>query len=142
MMNNPYGSGNGPAANPDGPGLRVLVVEDDVETALGMSRLLVTSGHEVQVAPDGASAVRAAQSKPPDVVLLDIGLPGMDGYQVAEQLYDEATMKRPLVIALTGLDKDDDRRRSAAAGIDLHLVKPANPDALRKLLRRFQQVIG
>jgi CheY-like chemotaxis protein len=124
------------------PGLRVLVVEDDPDTALGMSRLLANSGHDVQVAADGPSAVRAAQSSPPDVVLLDIGLPGMDGYQVAERLQRKATLKRPLVIAITGLVPDDDRQRSARAGIDLHLDKPADPDALRNLLRRFQRVIG
>jgi CheY-like chemotaxis protein len=96
------------------------------------------------VAPDGPAALRATEASPPDVVLLDIGLPGMDGYEVAERVHEDlapAMPKAPLVIAVTGREGEDDRRRSAAAGIDLHLTKPVDADLLLRVLRRFQGII-
>ena len=77
----------------------------------------------------------------PDVVLLDIGLPGMDGYGVARWITEQPCDKRPLLIAVTGLGREEDRRQSAAAGIDLHLVKPVEANVLQGLLSRFQAII-
>jgi len=122
-------------------GLRVLVVEDNVDTAFTLAALLRQEGHEVQVAPDGPTALQLAQGDLPDVALLDIGLPGMDGHDVARWLQTQPGEKRPLLIAITGKDHEEDRRRSAEAGLDLHLLKPVEPDDLRRLLRRFQGII-
>jgi CheY-like chemotaxis protein len=123
-------------------GLRVLVVEDQADTAATLALLLRMAGHEVQVAPDGPAAVREVQIASPDVVLLDIGLPGMSGWEVARWVTEQPAEKRPLLVAITGYGRDEDRKRSEEAGIDLHLVKPVNPDELLRLLRRFSQVVG
>jgi len=119
----------------------VLVVEDHEETAASMAKLLQLCGHEVRVAPDGHAALRAAQDHLPDVVLLDIALPGMDGYEVARWIGKQPADKKSLLIAITGLAQDEDRRSSAEAGIDLHLVKPVDLDQLKTLLCRFQAII-
>jgi CheY-like chemotaxis protein len=121
--------------------LRVLVVEDHADTAASLAMLLRGDGHEVQVATEGETALRTAAAEPPDVALLDIGLPGMDGYEVAEQLQERNTAKRPLLIATTGHGSDEDRRRSQQVGIDLHLVKPVDPDQLRAVLLRFRRLL-
>jgi CheY-like chemotaxis protein len=124
-------------------GLRVLLVEDHAESAASMALLLRRHGHGVRVVADGASALEQAHAVLPDVVLLDIGLPGpMDGYEVARCLHEQKAAKRPLLIAVTGLGSDADRRQSVAAGIDLHLVKPADLDGLLRLLKRFQRILN
>ena len=128
----------------DGPGLRVLVVEDDADLAASLAGWLGRLGHEVRVAPDGPAALRAAEATRPDVVLLDLGLPGMDGYEVAERVHQElapAMPKAPLVIAVTGRAGEEDRLPSGEAGIDLHLTKPVDPALLSRLLRRFQNIV-
>jgi CheY-like chemotaxis protein len=122
-------------------GLRVLVVEDDPDSAVSLARFLQGIGHEVEVAPDSQAAVAAAQARRPDVVLLDLGLPGLDGWEVAWRLQGHPAQKRPLLVAITGHDREADRRRSDEAGIDLHLAKPADPEQLRQLLKRFRSVI-
>ena len=125
-------------------GLRVRVVEDDAGLAADLAALLGRCGHQVRIASDGAAALEATQASPPDVVLLDIGLPGMDGYQVARRVHEEIVPKvpkAPLLIAVTGRDGEADRRRSEEAGIDLHLVKPVDPGQLLRLLERFQRII-
>jgi two-component system, OmpR family, response regulator len=122
--------------------LRVLLVEDHADTALSLAKLLRIWGHEVEVAASGQTAVQAAEAFAPDVALLDIGLPDTTGWDVAKQLRAQATSKRPLFIAVTGWGSVEDRLRSDEAGIDLHLVKPADPDALRGLLARFKSVLG
>jgi CheY-like chemotaxis protein len=121
--------------------LRVLVAEDDADSAVGLARFLQGIGHEVEVAADGRAAVEAAQDQQPDVVLLDIGLPGLDGWEVARRLQGHPAGKRPLLVAITGHDREADRRRSEAAGIDLHLTKPVDAGQLHWLLQRFQSVI-
>jgi CheY-like chemotaxis protein len=122
--------------------LRVLVVEDHADAADSMELLLRIWGHEVRAVPDGASALEAARSNPPDVVLLDIALGGrMSGWQVADVLRQQPALKRQLLIAVTGYGRKADRRRSEEAGIDLHLVKPVEPDRLRGLLSRFQRLL-
>lgn len=121
-------------------GLHILIVEDDSDTAESMAFLLCYYGHRVEIALDGPSACQAARNKTPDVVLLDIALPGMDGWQVARR-FQESSEKKPFLIALTGYSSEEDRRRSLEAGIDLHLVKPVYPDCLRRLLARFCRIV-
>jgi CheY-like chemotaxis protein len=113
---------------------RLLVVDDNKDAAESMSMLLEMWGHEVVYAYDGPSALETAQQWQPEAVFLDIGLPGMDGYQVAERLRKLPQAKHAVLIAITGYGQEDDRRRSQRAGIDHHLVKPVAPDALRNLI--------
>ena len=123
-------------------GLHVLVVEDHPETADVLATLLRMVGHEAEVAPDARAALEAARSRPPDVVLLDLGLPDMDGWQLARRFQEPGGGKPPLLVAVTGLGQEADRRRSGEAGIDLHLVKPADPGQLLGLLDRFRRIVA
>jgi DNA-binding response OmpR family regulator len=123
-----------------GAALRVLVVEDDADTARTWVWLLQAMGHEVEIARDGPTALRAAEGNPPDAVLLDLGLPGLSGHEVAERLRRQQTgAARPLIIAVTGFGEYPQRLRSYEVGIDLHLVKPVNPDELKGFLERYQK---
>ena len=99
-----------------------------------MARLLQYSGHEVQTAYDGPSAIEAARAHRPDVILLDIGLPGMSGHEVAARLRRDAALEGSIIVAISGYGQEADRRRSEAAGFDSHLVKPVDFDALCALL--------
>jgi CheY-like chemotaxis protein len=122
-------------------GLHILLVEDDRNVAETMAALLGLSGHAVRLSADGPSALAAARDEPPDVVLLDIGLPGIDGYEVARRLRQQPTERRPLLIAITGRGQDaEERLNSYRAGIDLHLTKPVSPDELLLYLRHYQEV--
>jgi two-component system CheB/CheR fusion protein len=114
--------------------LKVLVVEDQLDLATTTAELLRLEGHEVQMAADGLAALDAAQAHEPDVVLLDIGLPTMDGFEVARRLRPSSARKL-YIIALTAYDSEADRRRSAEAGIDLHLTKPTDPELLLRILQ-------
>src|SRR5262245_12555189 len=126
--------------NTGSAGLRILLVEDHEDTAATTALVLRLYGHEVQVATDGPGALLAAQAEPPDVVLLDIGLPGMDGYEVAEKLRQERRARRPLLIALTGRGQKEECLRSYRAGIDLHLTKPASGEEVQRFLEHYQRV--
>ncbi len=117
-------------------GSRILVVDDNVDTARGMARLLKLLGNEVRVAHDGPEALELARQARPDFVLLDIGLPGLDGYQVATQLRLEECGRGATIIAVSGYGQDEDKRRSRAAGFDHHLVKPVDFDSLISLIGR------
>ena len=119
--------------------LRVLVAEDNEDSATTMAVLLRLYGHEVEVASDGLSALRAVRANPPDVVLLDIGLPKMDGWQIARKIRSRITWKRPLLIAITGHGDQAAQSRSSEAGIDLHLVKPVDPQMLEQVLQRSRR---
>jgi CheY-like chemotaxis protein len=123
-----------------GQPLRVLVVEDDALTARTWVQLLGSLGHDVAAAADGPAAVRAAEARPPDVVLLDLGLPGMSGYEVARRLRQLPCDGRPLLIAVTGFGEHADRLHSYEVGIDLHLVKPVDVAELRNFLDHFETV--
>jgi DNA-binding response OmpR family regulator len=114
--------------------LFVLIVEDLDDAAQSTAELLVRSGHTVRIAGCGDDALRTAAAETPDVVLLDIGLPGMNGWEVAKQLRARAAGKQPFIVAVTGYGTDGDRWRSADSGIDMHLTKPADPAALTALL--------
>lgn len=113
---------------------RILAVDDNVDAAATLALWLRTQGHEVRIAHDGLAALHEAEAFRPEVILLDIGLPQMDGYEVARRLREQLGMKSTLLIALTGYGKEEDRRRSRAAGFDVHLVKPADLAQLRSLL--------
>jgi CheY-like chemotaxis protein len=117
--------------------LEVLVVDDHIDTAESTALVLKALGHSVRLAHSGNAAVEMASIYCPDVVLLDIGLPGMDGYKVAKIIRSE--LKNVLLIAVTGYDQDVDRRRSAQAGFDKHLVKPVNPQKLPEILNMVHQ---
>jgi PAS domain S-box-containing protein len=112
---------------------RVLVVDDNLDNAKGLSRLLTLLGHDVRVAHDGPAAVEAARAHRPEIVLLDIGLPGMDGYEVAARLRGEECGRDSLIIAVSGYGQPEDLRRSKEAGFDHHLVKPVDYDLLMTL---------
>jgi PAS domain S-box-containing protein len=113
---------------------RVLVVDDSADAALSLAKLLRQRGHEVRVAHDGPSALAAARGDPPEVAFLDIGLPGMDGCELARRLRQEPRLRGALLVALTGWGQEEDRQRTRAAGFDHHLTKPADPEALHRLL--------
>jgi CheY-like chemotaxis protein len=123
------------------PGLQILVVEDQADCAESTSRLLRIYGHDVEICRDGISALDKVQSHVYDVIILDIGLPGMDGWEVAKRMRGYAWQKWPFLIAMTGYGQEIDRQRSEDSGIDLHLTKPVNPEELRVLLTKFQTVI-
>jgi signal transduction histidine kinase len=113
---------------------RILVVEDNADAAESMRMLLDGIGHQVTVVNDGSAAVAAARAFRPDVVLLDIGLPGMDGFQVASALRAMPETSRVHLIAVSGYAQDKDRTRSTQAGFDLHLVKPVDPAKLAQAI--------
>jgi DNA-binding response OmpR family regulator len=122
--------------------MRILVVEDNPQAAASMAGFLSREGYEVEVARDGLSAVEAARDRPADVLLLDLGLPRMDGWEVARRVQEQPGPKRPLLVAVTGHGAEEDRRLSREVGIDLHLTKPVDADGLRWLLSRFRSVIA
>ncbi len=118
------------------PSRRVLVVDDNADGAEMLAEFLRAEGHEVRTAHDGPAALQAAESFRPEVVFLDIGLPRMDGYEIARRLRQQAELKSSFLVALTGYGQEEDRRRTEEAGFDAHLVKPADPDELQRLLAR------
>lgn len=115
---------------------RILVIDDNVEMARGLAKLLERHGHLVQVACDGPSGLDVARATCPQFVLLDIALPGMDGYQVVAQLREEQATKDAVIIAISGYGGDEDRQRSHHAGFDYHLVKPIDHEELLEILSR------
>ena len=114
--------------------LRVLVVDDNEDTVLSFSMLLKASGHDVRTAHDGPTAVQAALDYRPDVVLLDIGLPVLNGYEVAKRIRQHSVLKNVVLVALTGYGQDSDRQTSLQAGFNHHLVKPAPLEQLEQIL--------
>ena len=113
---------------------RVLVVDDNVDAAQSLSVLLELKGHDVRVAHDGVSGLELARAFAPEVILLDIGMPDVDGYEVARRVRREPALGGALLVALTGYGQEEDRRRSRDAGFDGHLVKPLDVGALERLL--------
>ncbi|MFL6214182.1 MAG: PAS domain S-box protein [Blastocatellia bacterium] len=113
---------------------RILVVDDNVDSAESIALLLELNGHQVRMAHDGPTALEVAGSFRPEVIVLDIGLPGMDGYEVARRLRNDSAIREALLIALTGYGQDEDRQQSLAAGFDHHLVKPIDTDTLQDLI--------
>jgi CheY-like chemotaxis protein len=125
-------------ATPPAPGdvpTRVLIVDDNADGAEMLAAVLNVDGHQTLVAHDGRRALQLAAEHQPDVVLLDIGLPDMDGFEVARRLRGEPRLARVRLVALTGFGQEEDRRQSVAAGFDHHLLKPVDMEALREVLR-------
>jgi CheY-like chemotaxis protein len=128
--------------SPPNPGVepsracRILVVDDNQDGADLMAVLLRLQGHAVEVAHDGVSALTRAAAFDPDIVLLDIGLPGMNGYAVARKLRESHSGRPHCLIAMTGYGTDEDRQRTVEAGFDHHIVKPIEPAELNALLTR------
>ena len=124
----------GESASPAPRALKILVVEDNVDSAEMMSYLLKLGGHEVRTVHDGPAALEVALTFEPQAVLCDIGLPGMNGYEVAARLREQPELRKTPLIALTGYGQEEARRRAKEAGFDYHLVKPVEPAALDALL--------
>jgi signal transduction histidine kinase/ActR/RegA family two-component response regulator len=128
---------NSPApshARGNGGGRRVLLIEDNVDACHTLEKFLALEGHAVHCAYDGASGLAAALARPADVVICDIGLPGLDGYDVIRGLRRSPHGQRPLAIALSGYCQAEDRARALGAGFDHYFVKPISPDALLSLI--------
>jgi PAS domain S-box-containing protein len=134
--------GQGPASTrtpggwTDGNGSshRILLVEDNIDAARTLAEILETWGNSVRLAHDGVAALEMARQAEADVVLMDIGMPGMDGYEVARHLREEGLLPRAILVALTGYGQEEDLRRSREAGFDQHLVKPVDFGVLEELL--------
>lgn len=113
---------------------RILVVDDDKSCAKTTMWLLESLGHTVQMALDGRTAIELAKSFHPDVVLLDIGLPGMNGYVICKAMRKEPVLRNTVFIAQTGWGQKEHQERSKEAGFDYHLVKPVDIEALKNIL--------
>ncbi len=123
------------------PRCRVLVVDDNVDSARSMAMLLQLEGYEVECAFDGEEALARAESHQPHAVILDLGLPLLNGYEVARRLRETPALSRIgplLLIALSGYGRERDRARAAEAGFDLHLTKPADPNEVLQVLARHR----
>ncbi|HUQ75983.1 MAG TPA: response regulator [Burkholderiales bacterium] len=119
------------------PRRRILVVDDNVDAAQSLGLLLKQMGHDVQVVHDGHAALEAARINRPHLVLLDISMPGVDGYQVVERLRSDASFVKVLFVAVTAQGDEQARERSRQAGFAEHLVKPVGLDTLRRVLERL-----
>ncbi len=124
-------------APPVGSGSRldILIVEDNPDAADSLAMLLELAGHTVRIAPTGTAAVELAETLVPDVAFVDIGLPGLDGYAVAERLRARVDWRGTLLVAVSGYGRDEDRRRALASGFDRHMTKPVGPEAVTALLQ-------
>lgn len=123
-----------PQAARPAAGQRVLVVDDNVDAAESLAMLLEMAGHQVRVAHDGPAAVAAARVHRPQLTVLDIGLPGMNGYEVARRLRADPATQGGTLVAVTGWGQQEDRRRSREAGFDHHRTKPVDPEEILRLL--------
>lgn len=119
-------------------GLKILVIEDNDDIADTLADLLRAHGHDVRVAHDGAQGLELVQAAQPNVVLCDLGLPGMDGFELCRSVRGLALAAQPVMVALTGWSRDDDRRRTSEAGFDHHLVKPVSSQKLVTVLRTIR----
>jgi CheY-like chemotaxis protein len=122
---------------PELPRVRVLIVDDNHDGADSLRLLLRSLGLEVQVAYGGAEALALMESYVPELVLLDIGMPGMDGYEVARRIRADPCLREAVLVALTGWGQEQDRAHARAAGFDHHLIKPADLETLQGLLASF-----
>jgi CheY-like chemotaxis protein len=115
-------------------GRRVLIADDNHDAAVSLSLLLQVMGHETRIAYDGLEAVEVAEDFRPEVILLDIGMPKLDGYEAARRIAERAWARSIRIIAVTGWGQEADRQRAREAGFHQHLVKPVDPGALSRLL--------
>ena len=134
LSRQPAAGGTPVASLPErGPAAAVLLIEDNTDARQSLRSLLEREGHRVEEAADGAGGLARAETTRPDIVLVDIGLPGMDGYEVARRIRSQRGAA-PILVAITGYGQADDRRRSLEAGFDAHLTKPVSPDHLTHVL--------
>jgi CheY-like chemotaxis protein len=119
-------------------GFRILVVDDNVDSAESLAMLLSLGSHDTRVAHSGAEALTAVDDFSPEVVFLDIGMPGMNGYEVARELRKRTELQETVLIALTGWGREDDVKLSRDAGFHEHLMKPVDFDAIETLLSRLK----
>jgi len=117
------------------PTRRILVVDDNADSAETMALLLKMSGHEVIIAHDGESTLEAASKHRPEIILLDVGLPGMHGYEVAQRLRTLPENENLVIVALTGYGQEQDRQRALEAGFDYYFVKPVDFSKLESLVK-------
>jgi len=122
-----------PLMPPKSP-LRILVVDDNPDSALSMAMMLSMMGHDTRTAHDGEEALTTAEAFRPRVVLLDIGLPKLNGYEVAQRIREQDWGTSMFLVAITGWGQDEDRRRSEDVGMNRHMVKPVEPGALDRML--------
>ena len=127
-----------PTPEPPAQRFKILVVDDNHDSALSMAMMLSILGHDTRTAHDGESAVSTAETFLPDVVLLDIGLPKLNGYEVAQRIRAASWGASMYLIAVTGWGQDEDRQRSTEVGLNQHMVKPVEPAALEKLLANLK----
>ena len=114
-------------------------MDDNQDAAISLAMLLRLQGHEVRVAHSGMAALEMTKTYVPDVVFLDIGMPGMDGYEVARRMRQQPGLENVVLAALTGWGQQEDRRRTAEAGFDHHLVKPPEPKAVESVLAALKR---
>ncbi len=118
---------------------RVLVVDDNRDSAASLAMMLSLIGHETRTAHDGFQAIELAEVFQPDLILLDIGLPKLNGYEAARRIRDQSWAKNVFIVAVTGWGQEEDKRRAKEAGFDLHMVKPMEPANLEKVLAGLKQ---
>jgi len=129
-----------PAAQRDAaPPRRVLVVDDNLDAAESTAAFLRLEGHEVKTVGDGPQALASLKVFDPHVIVLDIGLPGLDGYEVARQLRERGDTSHTLLIAMTGYGQREDRERAIASGFDYHFVKPTDPRLIQRAIEQGRQ---
>jgi CheY-like chemotaxis protein len=128
------GENDRPNRSASSSGHRLLVVDDNRDAAESLALLLRMQGHEVRVAHDGPAALELVRGYRPQMVFLDLGMPGMDGYEVARRLRQQPGLENVRLAALTGWGQPDDRRRTKEAGFDHHFVKPVDPATLQMLV--------
>ncbi len=131
-----------PAPEPRATGLRLLVVDDNRDAAMMLAEALALAGHQTEVAHDGPEALAKAARFHPDVALVDIGLPVMDGFELAHQLRSRYDARQLALVAVTGYGQEHDRRRSREAGFAAHLVKPVDLDELKTLIGQLREEAG
>jgi CheY-like chemotaxis protein len=124
-------------SNADTAGRKILVADDDQDSAESLAMLLQMMGHEVRSALNGLEAVAVAAAFEPDLIVLDIGMPGLDGYEVCRRIRQQPWAHTVVIAALTGWTRDEDRHRSQEAGFNHYLVKPVDPQALADLVGRI-----
>jgi PAS domain S-box-containing protein len=125
----------------DAPRYRILVVDDNADAAAALASLLKTHGHEVVAVNEGADALNASEGFRPQIILLDVGMPGMNGFELARSLRERNGSPRPFIVAVTGWAKLEDEARSREAGFDLHLLKPVDEPELLKMIETHSQSI-
>ena len=124
-------------SSPAPVGRSILIVEDNADARDALRMLLELDGHTVEAVEEGQQALEVARAKDPDIALVDIGLPGIDGYEIARRVRARDT-RRPVLIALTGYGQPEERRRATDAGFDDMLVKPVDPTALTNLIATLE----